>query len=58
MSASLRDRDDYVNAVVGGVLAGSVFGVTCKFLISELETRLALDLSPGLPRIKSQLLGF
>ena len=25
-SAKLRDRDDYVNAVIGGMLAGSIFG--------------------------------
>ena len=32
MSASVRNKDDYVNAAVGGMLAGSVFGVKCEYL--------------------------
>ena len=31
MSASVRNKDDYVNAGVGGMLAGSVFGVKCEY---------------------------
>ena len=31
-AAKLRDRDDYKNAVVGGVLAGSVFGFRSKYM--------------------------
>ena len=32
-SAKLRDRDDYKNAVVGGLLAGSIFGFRSKTCI-------------------------
>jgi len=31
VSAGLRDKDDYKNAVAGGALAGSVFGFKSKF---------------------------
>ena len=30
-SASIRDKDDYVNAAVGGMLAGSIFGFKRTF---------------------------
>ena len=30
MTARFRDKDDYVNAAVGGLLAGAVFGLKCK----------------------------
>ena len=30
-SARLREKDDYKNAVVGGMLAGSIFGFRSKF---------------------------
>ena len=32
-AAKLRDRDDYVNAVIGGMLAGSIFGYKSRFLV-------------------------
>lgn len=28
-AAGVRDKDDYVNAAVGGALAGSIFGLNC-----------------------------
>lgn len=28
-AATLRDKDDYVNAGIGGALAGSIFGLKC-----------------------------
>ena len=31
-SARLRDKDDYMNAAVGGMLAGSIFGFKSEFL--------------------------
>ena len=30
VSAGVRDKDDHVNAAVGGALAGSVFGLKCE----------------------------
>ena len=30
LSASIREKDDYVNASIGGALAGSIFGVACE----------------------------
>ncbi len=36
-SANLRDRDDYKNAVVGGVLAGSIFGLKCEFQSGQVS---------------------
>ena len=35
-SAQLREKDDYKNALVGGMLAGSIFGFRSKF---RLECR-------------------
>lgn len=32
LSASIRDKDDYVNASIGGALAGSLFGLACKWI--------------------------
>lgn len=29
-SASIRDKDDYVNAAIGGMMAGSIFGFKRK----------------------------
>lgn len=34
LSANIRDKDDYVNASIGGALAGSLFGVACKWVNS------------------------
>lgn len=31
MAAALRDKDDYVNASVGGALAGSIFGIKSQY---------------------------
>ena len=39
MSAKLRDRDDYVNAVVGGMLAGSIFGYKSKWCVFCVHNR-------------------
>ena len=33
LSANIREKDDYVNASIGGALAGSIFGVACKGII-------------------------
>ena len=30
LSARLRDKDDFMNATIGGLLAGAVFGLNCK----------------------------
>ena len=30
LSAQLRDKNDYVNAVIGGALGGSLFGLGCE----------------------------
>ena len=30
LSARLRDKDDFMNATIGGLLAGTVFGLNCK----------------------------
>lgn len=30
LSARFRDKDDYKNAVIGGILAGSIFGYKSK----------------------------
>ncbi|CAI8029512.1 hypothetical protein GBAR_LOCUS16765 [Geodia barretti] len=40
-SAKLRDRDDYKNAVIGGMLAGSIFGYKSRFFtcLNNLVTR-------------------
>lgn len=32
LSASVRDKDDYVNATIGGALSGSIFGLACKWI--------------------------
>ena len=34
VSAGVRNKDDYVNAAVGGMLAGSVFGIKCECVIN------------------------
>lgn len=36
MSAGIREKDDYINASIGGALAGSLFGVACKWLFMIL----------------------
>ncbi len=36
ISASMRDKDDYKNAAIGGALAGTVFGfVFVAFLLDQ-----------------------
>jgi len=32
LSADYRDKDDYVNATIGGALSGSLFGLACKWV--------------------------
>lgn len=33
LSANVREKDDYVNASIGGALAGSLIGVACECVI-------------------------
>ena len=42
ISASMRDKDDYKNAAIGGALAGTVFGFASKIFKSMLLLLLLL----------------
>ncbi len=45
-AAHFRDKDDYVNASIGGALAGSVFGIKCELsMLGVLPSNLKFNVS-------------